>query len=91
MVHQVYDAYAMFLAESTPIPCTILGNDVGLGKTSTSLALIAMDYFRYVRAKENGEPFEARPTIMFEPPNLVAQVFHEITSLWGKLFHVFVV
>ncbi|GAB1309796.1 hypothetical protein MFIFM68171_00006 [Madurella fahalii] len=90
MPHQLADAYSMWLAEQTPIPCTILGNDVGLGKTSTALALVAMDYFNCLRCKEDGTEFTASPTIMFEPPNLVAQVFNEIMGLWGKFFTVVV-
>ncbi|GAB1316811.1 hypothetical protein MFIFM68171_07021 [Madurella fahalii] len=59
MPHQLADAYSMWLAEQTPIPCTILGNDVGLGKTSTALALVAMDYFNCLRCKEDGTEFTA--------------------------------
>lgn len=91
MPHQLADAYAMLLAEESPVPSTILGNDVGLGKTVTALLLVLMSYYKWKRRKEAGEPVDAWPTIFFEPPNLVAQVFNEITSFFGQLFTVVVV
>ena len=81
----------MLLAEESPVPSTILGNDVGLGKTVTALLLVLMSYYKWKRRKEAGEPVDAWPTIFFEPPNLVAQVFNEITSFFGQLFTVVVV
>ncbi|GAB1319818.1 hypothetical protein MFIFM68171_10028 [Madurella fahalii] len=90
ILYQLANAYSIWLVEQTPIPYTILGNNVGLGKTSTALALVAIDYFNCLRCKEDGTEFTASPTIMFEPPNLVAQVFNEIMGLWGKFFTVVV-
>jgi hypothetical protein len=91
MAHQLADAYAMFRTEQSPLPTTILGNDVGLGKTSIFLAVCAMGYQNCLRFAREGLDFEAWPTIMFEPANLVAQVFGEVTDLWGKYFKVIVV
>ena len=91
MPHQLADAYAMHLAEDSPMPCTILGNDVGLGKTVTALLLVLMSYYKWKRRKAAGAPVDAWPTIFFEPPNLVAQVFNEITSFFRQIFTVVVV
>ncbi|KAK4135178.1 hypothetical protein BT67DRAFT_433929 [Trichocladium antarcticum] len=73
--HQLANAYAIFTSEYSLLPTTILSNDIRLGKTLTFLTLAAI-----------GEDFEAWPTVIFEPANLVAQVFGEVTGLWGKYF-----
>ncbi len=91
MPHQLADAYAMHLAEGSPMPCTILGNDVGLGKTVTAVLLALMSYYKWKRRKEAGESVDAWPTIFFEPPNLVAQVFNEIMGFFGEIFTLVVV
>lgn len=41
-----------------------------------------------VRLQREGKPFKAQPTIIFEPLNLVSQMFNEIVSLWAKFFNV---
>ena len=74
-----------------PILSTILGNDVGLGKTITALLLVVISYNDYKRRAAAGEPLDAWPSIFFEPPNLVAQVFNEVTGFFGQFFKVVVV
>jgi hypothetical protein len=52
---------------------------------------MAMHYFACKRAQRDGEDFEAWPSLLFEPANLVAQVFGEATSMCGRFFKVVVV
>jgi hypothetical protein len=80
MPHQLADAKAMWDAESTPLPATILGNNVGLGTTSTLLAEIAMHVSHIERLAAEGKRFVARPTLLFVPANLVAPI-HDYLSL----------
>ncbi|KAK3936794.1 hypothetical protein QBC46DRAFT_418174 [Diplogelasinospora grovesii] len=78
-------------APSAPCLASCLSNEVGMGKTSTIMATFFMTHLHWVREKAAGRPVRAGPVLVFEPANLVTQVFNELAAFWGGILkpHVF--